>query len=176
MRESLLLLMGTRASVVVLAALGAVLGCNRHPVGPAPDAAERPSCGLDTTPSSAVLADAEVPIGAAGGIFRGAGAQIIVPPGALAKDTAFKITRVTGDALADWPRGTKLGFAFEPANERFRVPVTLKLPHPEGDGEVVCQSSDGDRLTLPVRRHGRSSLPPLRHRAPCAARSTRRST
>ena len=141
-----------RAAALTLLALLALAACSRHPVGPSTDAsADGPASGLDTVPvasASAALADAEVPIGAAGGIFRGAGAQIIVPPGALTKDTSFKITRVTGDALADWPRGTKLGFAFEPPNERFRVPVTLKLPHPEGEGEVVCQSSDGDRVTF----------------------------
>ena len=109
--------MRTHGCVVVLGVVGLVVACNRHPVGPAADAGERPASGLDTVPvaSSAAAADAAAPIGAAGGIFRGAGAQIVVPPGALTKDTAFGITRVTGDALADWPRGTKLGFAFEPA-------------------------------------------------------------
>ena len=44
---------------------------------------------------------APLAIGVEGGIFRGAGAQIIVPPGALTKDTSFKISRVEGDAVAD---------------------------------------------------------------------------
>jgi hypothetical protein len=83
------------------------------------------------------------PIGAAGGIFRGEGAQIIVPEGALSSEVDFKIVRVTGAALADWPRGTEVGFAFQPEDVRFRIPITIKLPHPDGEGEVVCQSPAG---------------------------------
>jgi hypothetical protein len=35
---------------------------------------------------------------------------------------------------------------FEPPNERLRIPITIKLPHPEGEGEVVCQYRPGERL------------------------------
>ena len=134
----------------------ALAACSRQAVGPGagPEAgSEGGTPGLDSVPVASAAADggaaaASPTIGSAGGIFRGAGAQIIVPPEALTKETAFTITRVTGDALADWPRGTKLGFAFEPANERFRIPVTIKLPHGEGEGEVVCQNRAGERLTF----------------------------
>jgi hypothetical protein len=147
----------TSAPAVAVALL-AVVACNRHPVQPSPagdDDVPRPQIHI-VAPSDAAAeagaradaADAAAPIGAAGGIFRGAGAQLVIPPDALTADRTFRITRVTGDALADWPRGTELGFTFEPANERFRVPITIKLPHPEGAGEVVCQTRPGERLTF----------------------------
>ena len=139
----------SRHLLTATAAFASIAACSRQPVGPASDAGrEAGTSGLDSVPVTIADASAEAStlIGAAGGIFRGAGAQIVVPPDALTKDTAFTITRVTGDALADWPRGTKLGFTFGPANERFRIPVTIKLPHPEGEGEVVCQNGPGERL------------------------------
>ena len=114
------------------------------------DGAADAALAVVSTDASAVASNdaGQGPIGALGGIFRGEGAQIIVAEGALGNDVTFKITRVTGDALADWPRGTQTGFMFEPANVRFRIPATIKLPHPEGEGEVVCQNHPGDRLTF----------------------------
>jgi hypothetical protein len=87
-------------------------------------------------------------IGADGGTLREEGVKIVVPEGALATDTTFVVKRVTGAALADFPRGTDQGFTFEPANVRFKIPVTIKLPHPDGEGEVVCQTRPGERLTF----------------------------
>ncbi len=125
--------------------------CNRQSVAPVPamDEASADAAVVGSTADAAPPRDAgQGPIGKAGGIFRGEGAQIIVPEDALTTDVTFKITRVTGDALADWPHGTQTGFVFEPANQRFRIPITIKLPHPEGEGEVVCQNHPGDRLTF----------------------------
>src|SRR5215475_6814647 len=51
-------------------------------------------------------------------------------------------------APPDWPHGTSVGFRFEPAEERFRIPATIELPHGEGDGEVVCQSGAFARTVL----------------------------
>ena len=123
---------------------------------PAPVAHEVASAGSVATPPSAQpsavsASDAgapQGPIGAAGGIFRAEGAQIVVPVDALTADVSFKITKVTGPALADWPRGTDTGYEFAPANVRFRVPITIKLPHPDGEGEVVCQNAPGERLSF----------------------------
>jgi len=116
-------------------------------VAPAASAASRPSAQPSATaaPDAAVL---QGPIGGAGGVFRGEGAQIIVPADALTSEVSFKITKLTGPALADWPRGTDTGYVFAPANLRFRVPITIKLPHPDGEGEVVCQNAPGERLSF----------------------------
>lgn len=96
--------------------------------------------------SDAAAPESTATIGLAGGTYRAEGVTMIVPPDALKSARKFKISKVTGAALADWPRGTELGFVFEPANERFRIPVLIKLPHPDGDGEVVCQNGPGERL------------------------------
>ena len=137
-------------SVAVCAALG--VACSRQAVGPQPsatdaatDAATAAQLG-DGAATDAATAASTGAIGAAGGLYRGEGTQLVIPPDALKEDRVFKVTKVTGAALADWPRGTEVGYAFEPANERFRIPITIKLPHPAGEGEVVCQSRPGERL------------------------------
>jgi Sulfatase-modifying factor enzyme 1 len=84
-------------------------------------------------------------IGEAGGVLTVDGATLTVPEGALKGSRVFAIASVKGDALADWPRGTELGFVFTPAGERFRVPVTIALPHPDGGGEIVCENQPGER-------------------------------
>jgi hypothetical protein len=145
-----------RLSIAGFTLMLGLAACQRQPAGPAPSgSAPVASLSPSSSPSApapsssaALAADAAAPIGAAGGIHRGAGAQIVVPPDALSADVAFTITKVTGAALAEWPRGTEIGYAFEPAGTRFRVPVTLKLPHPPGEGEVVCQTGPGERLTF----------------------------
>jgi hypothetical protein len=152
------------ATVAVTVAIAiALIACSRQAVGPQPAADAGGDSGIvpphtlfvdggdasldGAGGASALGLDASTStLGAAGGIFRGEGTQIVLPPGALKEERTFKVTRVTGAALADWPRGTQVGFVFEPANERFRIPVTIKLPHPEGDGEVICQSRPGERL------------------------------
>ncbi len=97
-----------------------------------------------------LAADAGAPtIGEPGGVVASEGARLTVPEGAVRTPYVYTITRVTGPALADWPRGTHEGFVFEPAGKRFRVPATIELPHPDGDGEVMCQPFAGERLTVP---------------------------
>jgi hypothetical protein len=143
-------------SAAALASLGLAVACSRQAVGPQPSATD---AATDAAASTSPLADAAASaapdagpdaasgaIGAAGGIHRGEGTQLVIPPDALKEDRVFKVTKVTGAALADWPRGTQVGYAFEPANERFRIPITIKLPHPDGEGEVVCQNRPGERL------------------------------
>jgi formylglycine-generating enzyme len=150
-----------RSRAIVLGCAVAVVACSRQPVGPSPSGSEGGSPGASsasasTTPSAVTGAGDGSPdaaasdnkIGAAGGAFRAEGVSIHVPPDALKEARTFKVTKVTGADLGDWPRGTELGFAFEPANERFRIPVQIKVPHPEGDGEVVCQTRPGERLTF----------------------------
>ena len=87
-------------------------------------------------------------IGQAGGVVEAGGARLTIPRGALASERAFSIRRVTGAELADWPKGTQAGFLFTPAEERFRVPATIELPHEAGEGEVICQTSPTDRIVL----------------------------
>ena len=87
-------------------------------------------------------------IGPLGGVVRVEGATLTIPARSLGRERVFRIARVTGAALADWPRGTETGFVFEPADERFRVPATIELPHAEGEGEVVCQNGPGERLMV----------------------------
>jgi hypothetical protein len=144
-----------RRAVVLAASLSAAAACSRQASIPAPPGA---TDGAADAAASSLVVDSDggatiaasdagsAAIGAAGGIYRGEGTQLVIPPDALKDDRVFKVTRVTGAALADWPRGTEVGFTFEPANERFRIPITIKLPHPEGAGEVVCQSRPGERL------------------------------
>jgi sulfatase modifying factor 1 len=141
-------------AAVVPAIAIAIVACSRHAVGPQGSTNEAvaetgpPPPVLDSAVAAvdAGVDAASLAIGPAGGIFRGEGTQLVIPPDALKEDRVFKVTRVTGAALADWPRGTEVGYAFEPANERFRIPITIKLPHPEGEGQVVCQSRPGERL------------------------------
>ena len=87
-------------------------------------------------------------IGQAGGVVEAAGARLVIAPGALDSERVFSIRRVTGADLADWPEGTQAGFLFTPADERFRVPATIELPHEAGDGEVICESRPSKRLVV----------------------------
>ena len=107
-----------------------------------------------TAPSPAVVAivEAGVPpntITDAGGIVEAEGARVTVPPGAVHTAYVYSITKVSGAALADWPRGTHEGFVFEPAGKRFRVPATIELPHLAGEGEVMCTPYAGERMIVP---------------------------
>ncbi len=136
------------------------LGCNRQPVGSsaagheaAPSAAAAP--GADAGPhGAAVVVDAAAAagdpnkIGETGGSIEAAGVRLSIPRGALIAERAFSIQRVTAEALADWPKGTQAGFTFAPAGERFRVPVTIELPHDVGEGQVICESAPPDQLVV----------------------------
>jgi len=63
----------------------------------------------------------------------------------VAAPVAIKIARVPDSELSSWPCGTALGFVFEPVAQRFRVPVKLELPHDDPSGEVMCETSGGER-------------------------------
>src|SRR5205823_6206667 len=68
-------------SFVVIAAFS----CSRQPVGPSPNAADAAAdgsatSGLDTVPIDAGVDGAPTAIGAAGGIHRGEGTQLVIPP------------------------------------------------------------------------------------------------
>src|SRR5262249_1992405 len=110
-----------------------------------------PKAAPDAAPQIAAAAPEAGPPGAIGndgGVLAAEGARLTVPAGALKDERTFRIERLTGADLADWPRGTSVGFTFEPAEERFRIPATIELPHAEGDGEVVCQSGGFARTVL----------------------------
>lgn len=133
----------------------ATSSCNRQPVGPAATADGAAPTGSNAgggdASSSSDAATAQVDagppaIGAAGGVVEAAGGKLTIPPGAFRHDHVITMTAVTGDALKDWPRGTHVGFVFEPVDKTFRVPATIELPHAEGAGEVACWSRPGERL------------------------------
>ncbi|HSO35709.1 MAG TPA: hypothetical protein VLT33_24440, partial [Labilithrix sp.] len=147
------------AAVVVSALVVSALGCNRQPLGASaagsdasPSVSSSPATGASEG-GAALAVDAAVVaasprIGQAGGVVEGGGARLTIPRGALASERAFSLRRVTGAELADWPKGTQAGFLFTPAEERFRVPATIELPHEAGEGEVICQTSPTDRIVL----------------------------
>ena len=95
------MLCGVRTTTVFLGAL-ALVGCNRTTVQSTSVAQEASLAGSAASfpsaqPSATAAPDALVPqgpIGAAGGVFRGEGAQIIVPADALTAEVSFKITKV----------------------------------------------------------------------------------
>jgi RHS repeat-associated protein len=66
-----------------------------------------------------------------GGTVRLGGAEIEIPPGALARDTEIRITRLwrtedTGDGLKNATSGGG-GYRFEPAGTRFSIPATIRI-------------------------------------------------
>ncbi len=133
------------AGVVVVAACRTSDGTPKATVA-APAAAPSAAAveaSVDAAPAPGV-------VGEAGGVARGEGASLAIAPGALRGERTFTIRRVTGDELQArvWPRGTMVGFEFEPADEAFRIPATIELPHGDGDGEVACQSPSGDRTVV----------------------------
>ncbi len=117
------------------------------PPPPEPKAAAAADAGGPL--ASDVDAAAPGTIGEAGGVVEGEGVRITVPEGAVRTAYVYSIAKVTGEALKDWPRGTETGFVFEPAGKRFRVPATIELPHPDGEGEVMCVPYDGQRMIVP---------------------------
>jgi hypothetical protein len=156
--------LGRRAlASTVAVAVAYAAGCTRDPAPAAPsvlggDAAPRPNADADSdanakesqsTDAAVAASDGGATITEAGGVVLGDGARVTVPAGAVKTPYAYAIRRVTGADLADWPRGTAEGFVFEPAGKRFRIPATIELPHPEGEGEVMCQPFSGERLVVP---------------------------
>lgn len=103
------------------------------------------SDGGATTTDTADAATAAHGIGFEGGIAEGDGARMIVPESALTVPTKLEIKRVPDSELSSWPRGTALGFVFEPAATRFKVPAKLELPHVDVSGEVMCETTGGER-------------------------------
>jgi hypothetical protein len=66
-----------------------------------------------------------------GGIVRLGGAEVEIPPGALARDTEIRITRLwmtedTGDGMRNATMGGG-GYRFEPAGTRFAIPATVRM-------------------------------------------------
>ena len=84
-------------------------------------------------------------IGFEGGTVEGDGAKMVIPETALTAPTKLEIKRVPDSELSSWPRGTALGFVFAPAATRFKVPVKLELPHVDVSGEVMCETTGGER-------------------------------
>jgi Sulfatase-modifying factor enzyme 1 len=128
-----------RYRVLVLGWL--LVACKTQPVGaPSP-----------LPPVSSAVADAALPgtIGEAGGVVVSAGVTITIPEGSVRTPHPYTVTRVGGDALRDWPRGTDVGFVFEPAGKRFRIPATIELPQAaQGGGEVMCVPYAGERMRV----------------------------
>jgi hypothetical protein len=66
-----------------------------------------------------------------GGTVRLGSAEIEIPPGALARDTEIRITRLwvtedTGDGIKNVTSGGG-GYRFEPAGTKFAVPATIRM-------------------------------------------------
>jgi hypothetical protein len=121
------------SSVVIL--LGIAVACSRR-TGP-PSLGSSPQAKPDGT------------IAGDGGVLESEGARITIIAGAVRTPRVYSVKRVTGAALADWPRGTAAGYVFEPAGEHFRVPATVELPSEGVGGEVMCQPLSGERMTVP---------------------------
>jgi hypothetical protein len=139
---------GVRAPVLLL--LVFVTACSRHePVPPpVPSIDSGGATPVATTMSDAAVSDAgatKIGLGFEGGTVEGDNAKMIVPEGALSADVAMTIKRVPDAELPSWPRGTALGFVFEPAATRFKTPVKLELPHFDVSGEVMCEMTGGER-------------------------------
>src|SRR5688572_16789414 len=102
------------------------------------------------SPPSSERSAQEGAIGGDGGVFESKGARLTVPPGAVKTPRVYSIKRVTGPELADWPKGSAVGWVFDPAGEHFRAPATIELPSEGGaTGEVMCQPVTGQRMTVP---------------------------
>jgi hypothetical protein len=135
---------------IPLISMTLLLACSRHePVPPVvtPEASTPPSASVS-------LVDAATPdagtsrktsVGFEGGTIDGDGARIVVPEGALTQPVKITVKRVPDEELTSWPHGTALGFVFEPAATRFPVPVKLELPHVDVSGEVMCETTGGER-------------------------------
>ena len=79
-------------------------------------------------------------IGAAGGTLNGPdGLQVVVPPGALEKDTAIQVARVSAGspvALTDYTAGSPI-YAVTPHDLEFKLPVTFRMPYVPQNGGVT---------------------------------------
>ena len=87
-------------------------------------------------------------ISTAGGVLDSDGAQLTIPEGAAKSENAYSITRVAGADLEGWPRGTVVGFAFEPAGQQFRIPVLIELPMEGELGDAACQTATGEPMAV----------------------------
>lgn len=143
-------------AVVVVGALAAV-ACSREPprsVPPGSDGSSEASAAAPVAPPSGTppvpLADGAVAyppgdVGPEGGVVEGDGARIVVPLGGFKLHHVLSVKAAPASELGSWPRGTTHGFVFEPVDKKFRVPATIELPHTDPEGEVMCESGDGDR-------------------------------
>jgi hypothetical protein len=134
------------------------VACNaKQPGAPSPSGTEGASpvastqidagetAALDAAPEAA----APTTITEAGGVVEENGVRITVPAGAVRTAYRYTITKVTGDALKEWPRGTEEGIVFEPAGKRFRIPATIELlgaKDATAGGEVMCIPYAGERM------------------------------
>jgi formylglycine-generating enzyme len=134
-----------------------LIGCNtKHPDAPSPSASAGEggtAAGGDASETAVVDAATEAAapntIGEAGGVVEENGVRITIPAGAVRTAYRYTITKVTGDELKEWPRGTEEGIVFEPAGKRFRIPATIELLGSKDDkagGEVMCIPYNGDRM------------------------------
>jgi hypothetical protein len=105
----------------------------------------RPSKAADTHRSKG----GKKVISTQGGVVDSDGAQLTISAGAVSRAMTYSITLVDGADLAGWPQGTAFGFAFEPAGQEFRIPVLIELPNGTLGAEVMCESTSGERTTLP---------------------------
>lgn len=86
-------------------------------------------------------------IGPSGGtLTHPDGVQVVVPPGALAADTALAITSHPDDAPPRDPLLPPGGtvYAFTPHGTRFELPVTIRFPLPPGATEPGVLMTDGE--------------------------------
>jgi Sulfatase-modifying factor enzyme 1 len=131
------------------AAASAPACAKKEPVGPTPTEADAASPVARDAGAVDAASEAAPPlrlgIGPEGGVVEQDGVKLVVPEGALKTVRELRIVRVSESALSDWPRGTIAGYTFEPAEEPFRLPVTIELPRAPDDGEVMCQVH-GERL------------------------------
>jgi hypothetical protein len=84
-----------------------------------------------------------------GGVLDSDGAELTIPEGAAKSESEYSITRVAGADLEGWPRGTVVGFAFEPAGQAFRIPVLIELPIDGERGDAMCQTVAGIPVDVP---------------------------
>src|SRR5687767_13009621 len=102
-----------RLAVVML------LACNtKQPDAPSPTAGEAGAPAQPDASEAASVTDAASEaaapntIGEAGGVVEENGVRITIPAGAVRTAYRYTITKITGDALKDWPRGTEEGIVF----------------------------------------------------------------
>jgi len=128
-----------RRTLLLLLPLGIAAAC--APSKP-PVPSKAPQARVGAKPQNVITTE--------GGVVGEEGsAQVSIASGAVKIETAYSILKLTGASLADWPKGTAVGFVFEPAGQSFRIPALIELPNDGVRSEAMCESVSGDRSTLP---------------------------